>query len=135
EASGRVAPHIDLDAHAISFEFDETGVSRLKLYDAILGFADRSYVALTRLDASRIGVRLKARGETSTDALRALTRDVVKTLNHLRRTAVAGDGPTTPERYAGLPTLHTRAVNIEALLAELDAADPATLGVGFEPER
>ena len=29
DTSGRVAPHIDLDAHTISFEFDETGVSRL----------------------------------------------------------------------------------------------------------
>src|SRR6185436_8661136 len=103
--AGRVAPHIDLDAHTISFEFDETGVSRLGLYDAVLGFADRCYVALTRLDASRIGVRLKARGEISTDALRGLTRDVVKTLNHLRRSAVAGDGPTTPERYAGVAPL------------------------------
>jgi ferredoxin len=135
DASGRVAPHIDLDAHTISFEFDESGVSRLGLYDALLGFADRCYVALTRLDASRIGVRLKARGEISTDALRGLTRDVVKTLNHLRRSAVAGDGPTTPERYAGLGPLHPRAVNVEALLAELEAADAATLGVGFEPER
>jgi ferredoxin len=135
DISGRVAPHIDLEAHTISFEFDETGVSRLNLYDAVLGFADRCYVALTRLDAARIGVRLKARGETSTDALRALTRDVVKTLNHLRRTAVAGDGPTTPERYAGLSALRPRTVNVEPLLAELAAADPATLGVGFEPER
>ncbi|MCC6848780.1 MAG: 2Fe-2S iron-sulfur cluster binding domain-containing protein [Deltaproteobacteria bacterium] len=135
DAIGRIAPHIDPDARTISFDFDETGVSRLTLYDAILTFTDRCYVALTRLDASRIGVRLKARGDTSTDALRALTRDVVKTLNHLRRTAVAGDGPTTPERYAGLTPLHRRAVDVAALLAELDAADPATLGVGFEPER
>jgi len=133
--SGRVAPHIDVDARTISFEFDEAGVSRLKLYDAVLGFADRCYVALTRIDAARIGVQLKARGEISTDALRALTRDVVKTLNHLRRSAVAGDAPTTPERYAGLPPLHQRVVNIEELLVELEAADPATFGVGFEPER
>ena len=135
DAAGRIAPQIDLDACTISFAFDETGVSRLKFYDAVLRFADRCYVDLTRLDASRIAVRLKAHGGTSTDALRALTRDVVKALNHLRRTAVAGDGPTTPERYAGLPPLHARVVNIEALLAELEAADPATVGVGFEPER
>src|SRR6185295_4900700 len=126
DAAGRIAPKIDLDAHTISFAFDETGVSRLKLYDAILRFADRCYVDLTRLDASRIGVRLKARGETSTDVLRALTRDVVKTLNHLRRTAVAGDGPTTPERYAGLAPLKPLQVDVDALLAELAAADPAT---------
>ncbi len=135
DPAGRVAPHIDLDAGTITFEFDETGVSRLALYDAVLGFADRCYVALTRLDASRIGVALKARGETSTDTLRALTRDVVKSLNHLRRTAVAGDGPTTPERYAGLSPLRRRSVDIDALLTELAAADPATLGLGFEPER
>lgn len=136
DAPGRVAPHIDVDAHTVAFEFDETGVSRLRLYDAVLGFADRCYVDLTRLDASRIGVRLKIRGDASTDDLRALTRDVVKALNHLRRTAVAGDGPTTPERYeAGLAPLRRRNVDIEALLTELEAADPATLGVGFEPER
>lgn len=135
DAPGRVAPHIDLDAHTVSFEFDETGVSRLRLYDAVLGFADRCYVELTRLDPSRIGVRLKIRGDAATDDLRALTRDVVKALNHLRRTAVAGDGPTTPERYAGLAPLRRRNVDIEALLVELEAADPATVGVGFEPER
>src|SRR4029077_8512754 len=73
DTSGRVAPHIDLDARTISLEFDETGVSRLKLYDAVLGFADRCYVALTRVDASRIGVQLEARGEAPTGAPRALT--------------------------------------------------------------
>lgn len=135
DAPGRVAPHIDLDAHTVSFEFDETGVSRLRLYDTVLGFADRCYVALTRLDPSRIGVQLKIRGDASTDDLRALTRDVVKALNHLRRSAVAGDGPTTPEAYAGLAPLRRRNVDIEALLGELEAADPATIGVGFEPER
>jgi ferredoxin len=135
DAPGRVAPHIDLDAHTVEFEFYETGVSRLRLYDAVLGFADRCYVALTRLDPCRIGVRLKVRGDATTDDLRALTRDVVKSLNHLRRTAVAGDGPTTPERYAGLAPLRRRNVDIEALVTELETADPATIGVGFEPER
>lgn len=135
EGPGRIAPHIDLDAHTISFEFDETGVSRLNLYDAILRFADRCYVALTRLAPARIGVQLKARAGTSTDDLRALTVDVVKTLNHLRRNAVAGEGPTTIDRYAGLPSLDPRVADLERILAELAAADPATLGVGFVPER
>src|SRR5690606_16131343 len=73
EPAGRVAPSIDVATQTVAFEFDETGVSRLRLYDAVLGFADRCYVALTRLDANRIGVRLKLRGAPSTDALRALT--------------------------------------------------------------
>ncbi|HSP99225.1 MAG TPA: HxsD-like protein, partial [Candidatus Dormibacteraeota bacterium] len=48
EGARRLAPHIDLDQRAIAFEIDEPGVSRLALYDALLRFADRCYVFLTR---------------------------------------------------------------------------------------
>ena len=66
-ARGVVRDVVDVVARAIAGS--ESGFD-----DAVLGFADRCYIALTRVDASRIGVRLKARGETSTDALRALCR-------------------------------------------------------------
>lgn len=130
-APKRVTPRIDAAAGAITIEVDETGVSRLALYDAVLGFADRCYLFLTRPDANRVEVQIKARSATSAHGLAALARDVTKAINQL--TSNGGDG-RGPSEHTGLPKL-SRRIDIEGLVAELDAADPATLGLGFQSER
>jgi ferredoxin len=131
----RIAPRVDIGERTISFDFDETGVSRLALYDAVLRYADRCYIFLTRHDATGIGVQVKPRGEVSDDVLRVLVRDLTNTLNQLARNAVAGFPANVSDRHAGLAPLLRKQLDIDGLLAELDAADPATLGLGFQPER
>lgn len=128
----RIAPHLDADAHTISFEIDEAGVSRLALYDAILAFADRAYLFLTRHDTGRIGIQARPRDIASTDALKVLTRDLTNVLNHVARGTTDRGGS---EAHAGLARLQRRQVDMEALLAELAAADPQGTGLGFQPER
>jgi 2Fe-2S type ferredoxin len=131
----RLAPEVDLGQGTISFEIDETGISRLALYDAVLAFADRCYVFLTRRDETGIGLQLKPREELSADLLKPLVRDLTKALNQLVREKVAGSPAGSLERNAGLPRLPRQSVDLDALIAELDAADPATLGLGFQPDR
>ena len=130
EAARRLAPRIDLDQRTIAFDVDEPGVSRLALYDAVLRFADRCYVFLTRPDDSHIAVRVRARADTAPEAVKALAAEVTRALNQVVRRAGGG-----PDSHVGLPTLPRRAQDLDALLAELAAADPATLGLGFQPER
>jgi ferredoxin len=132
-ASGRVTPHIDPQGCAVSVDFDASGVSRLALYDALLRFADRSYVFLTRPDAQRIGVQLMARGRASKETLAVLARDVARALNQVARNSTAAS--TVSDCHTGLPPLSRPRGNIDKLLDELDAADPTTLGLGFQPER
>jgi ferredoxin len=130
----RVAPQIDLEGRTVSFDFDASGLNRTTLYDAILSFADRCYVFLTRPDGARINVQLKVRGDASTDTIRVLARDVTNALNRVVR-APAGGSAAASTAHAGLPPLLRRRGNLDALLAELQAADPATVGLGFQPER
>jgi ferredoxin len=129
-ASRRLAPRVDPGERTISFDFDETGISRLALYDAVLAFADRCSVFLTRRDKTGIGVQIRPRGDASDDVLRVLVRDVTNALNQ-----VARGGAGARDRNAGLPPLPRRRFDVTPLLAELEAADPATLGLGFQPER
>ncbi len=131
----RVAPGIDVEAGIISFEIEEAGVSRLALCDQLLAFADRCHVFLTRPDPHRVTLQLKARGEASSDVLKALARDLTKALNQVVRGAAGRSGSDAAEHRTGLPPLQRRRVDIEALLADLEAADPATIGLGFQPER
>jgi 2Fe-2S type ferredoxin len=132
EGGRRVAPRIDLDRHVIAFDVDEPGLSRLALYDAVLRFADRCYVFLTRPDDTRIAVRLRPRGDVAPDAVKALAAEVTRALNQVVRRAPAGNGR---DNHSGLPVLGQRAQDVDALLRELAAADAATLGLGFQPER
>lgn len=130
----RLAPHVDTETGTIQFDFSEAGVSRLVLYDTVLRFAERCHVFLTRPDATRIAVQLKPRAPLSTDDLRVLVRDVTAALNQVTR----GSGPgatRASDGSDGLPALQPRRIDMDALLAELAAADPTTLGVGFEAER
>jgi ferredoxin len=131
-ASRRVAPEIDLGQQSVAFDFDEAGIGRLALYDAVLAFADRCFVFLERGEGTDIRVLVKARRQLSADEFKVLVRDVTKALNHVARQAVAG-APARPE--GGLPPLVRSRVDIEAVLRELEAADPMTVGVGFQPER
>jgi ferredoxin len=131
-AAKRITPRIDIAAGAITFEFDEAGISRLALYDAVLAFARRSYVFITQPEANRVSLRIKARGETSADVLKALARDVTRVLNQVAR---RGPAAGAPDQRSGLPPLPRQRVDLETLLAELDGADPPTLGLGFQPER
>src|SRR5215470_11538951 len=128
----RIAPQIDIEGGSVTFDFDETGIARLALYDAVLGFADRAYVFLTRGSKTRVGLRLKPRGDTSPEALKTLARDVTKALNQVARRTPT---PKIPAPSTGLPPLPRPRVSLDTLLAELEAADPATVGLGFQPER
>jgi len=133
--SRRVAPHIDPNERTIVFDLNEVGVSRLALYDAVLAFADRCHVFLTRPDGTRIGMQIKPRGSVSDDVLRVLVRDVTNALNQVVRKAVAGSAPGAVDSHEGLPRLQRKGLDLDKLLAELESADPATLGLGFQAER
>jgi ferredoxin len=131
----RIAPHIDPDERTIVFDLDEAGVSRLALYDAVLAFADRCHIFLTRADSNRIRMQIKPRGDVSEATLRVLVRDITNALNQVVRKAVTGSAPGAADSHQGLPNLFRKRVDLDDLLAELDAADAATLGLGFQPER
>lgn len=131
----RIAPHIEGDGQTIVFDFSDAGISRLALYDAILRFADRCYVFMTRPDSHRICLQIKPRGAVDTQTLRVLTRDITNAVNLVARQSGDGSAVNPSLRSSGLPKLVPRRIDMEALLAELDAGDPKTLGVGFQPER
>lgn len=133
--SHRVAPHVDPKDRTITFDLDEAGVSRLALYDAVLAFADRCHIFLARTDANRIRMEIKPRGDISEDAMRVLVRDITSALNRVVRNAVAGSAPGAADSHAGLPNLARKNIDLEGLLRDLEAADAATLGLGFQPER
>jgi ferredoxin/MoaA/NifB/PqqE/SkfB family radical SAM enzyme len=127
----RIGPRVDRAERTIAFDFDDAGVSRLALYDAVLAFADRCYIFLTRHDKTGIEVQLKPRGETSDDTLRLLVRDVTDALNRV----AGGTRSGGRDRNGVRSPLPRRRFDVIPLLAELVAADPATLGLGFQPER
>lgn len=129
EPGRRVAPRIDLAQRTIDFAIDEPGVSRLALYDAMLRFADRCFIFLTRPGADAIALRMRARDDLGGEALKALAAEVTRALNQVvRRTGAAG--------RSGLPVLRRRRpADLDALVRELAAADPATIGLGHQPER
>lgn len=131
----RVAPHVVAAERSIFFDIDEAGVSRLALYDAVLAFAGRCHIFLTRTEPGHIGIHIRPRDDLSEDALRLLVRDLTQSLNQVVRNAVAGSPPGSAAAHRGLPPLQRKGIDLDALLAELDAADAATLGLGFQPER
>ena len=134
-APAPVAPRIDLDGRVICFDLADPGINRAALYDAVLGFADRCYVFLTRPDTTHVGVQLKARADASADVLAGLAHDVTKTLNPIAVHPGGVTAPAAPSSRIGLPRLARQTIDMEALLAELDAADPSQVGIGFQPER
>jgi 2Fe-2S type ferredoxin len=127
----RIVPQIDVEARVVAFELDEAGVGRLAIADAVLAFADRCYVLLTRPDPARIGVQLRLRDDASADAVRALARDVTRALN--QRVRGGGASGASDARPAAPGPLG--AVDLDALLAELEAADPSRLGIDVRPRR
>jgi ferredoxin len=131
ESPRRIVPELDLEDCAVTFDFDDSGVDRLALYDAVLSFTDRSYVFLAKTTAGKIRVEFKPRTAASPEAIKLLARDTTKVLNRALRPA--GDGDSHDGRRAPRPA--PRPLQLDALLGELEAADPATIGLGFEPER
>jgi ferredoxin len=134
DAAPAVEPRIDVGERSIWFDFNEAGTSRLALYDAVLPLADRCYVFLARPGTDRIEVRLKARGDASADGLAVLAQEAATALGTVARSGIdasrgGGNGSL------GLPKLPPTQRDIDAVLAELVAADPETLGLGYEPER
>ena len=130
EPGRRVAPRLDLAAGTIDFAIDEAGVSRLALYDAVLRFADRCFVFLTRSDPRSIALRVRPRRDDGPEALKALAAELTRALNRVVRRNAMG------ESRVGLPALpQRRAADVDALVRELAAADPATVGLGYQPER
>jgi 2Fe-2S type ferredoxin len=134
----RVAPRIDLEALRITFELDDASVSRLAVDEVARAFADRASVVLSPPADARLAVDIRARHPCSTDDLRKLAADLTRALNRAMRGASGGaatDHGVAEGRRAGMPSPPPQPVDFEALLAELAAADPAALGIGFAPER
>ncbi len=131
----RVAPRIDLEQETIAFDFEEAGVSRLALYDAVLSFANRCYVFMSRQDPNRIAVRVRCREDASPEALKTLAAELTRALNQVMRNGAGSSASGGAEARSGLRPLARQRLDLEDLLTELEAADPATLGLGFQPER
>ena len=133
KAPRRVAPRVNSAEQSIWFDLDEAGISRIALYDAVSSFADRCYVFLERGEGTSIHMRVKPRRALTGEGLKILVREATKALNQVFRQAVAGAPARTGND--GLPPLPRRHIDIEAVLRELENADPTTVGRGHQPER
>jgi ferredoxin len=131
----RATPRIDSEQGIVCFDLDEAGISRLDVYDTLLTFTDRCSVFLTRTAPGRIGLQLTPCGDGDTDSLRVLVRDVTKALNRVLHPLPSDLATPAPKRLAGLSPLPRPSIDLDALLTTLDDADPATVGVGFQPDR
>jgi ferredoxin len=125
-------PLIDAARGVVCADVGDDGTSRLALYDAVLGFARHSHVFLRRPEARRVTVQLTPKGVASTDVLATLAQDLEHAIEQLVAKASATN---TSQTRSGLPPLPRRRIDLDALLAELDAADATTLGLGFQPTR
>ncbi len=124
-------PVVDRERGVVHADVDDDGIGRLAFYDAVLAFAGRCHVFLTRPEARRVTIELKMGGAAAPEALAALAQDLHRALEQLgRKSDSAANGSP-----GGLPPLPRRGVDLDALIAELEAADPETLGLGFQPER
>ena len=126
------APLIDAGRGVVSADVGDDGISRLAFYDAVLAFARDSHVFLTRPEARRVTVQLKPKGVASAEGLATLAEDLQRAIEQLAARATA---TTASQQRGGLPPLPRRSLDLDALLAELDAADATTLGLGFQPTR
>jgi hypothetical protein len=96
----------------------------------VLRFADRCFIFLTRSGPQSMALRVRARGQQAPEDLKALAAELTRALNRV----VRRNG--TRESRVGLPVLRQRgAADVDALVRELEAADPATIGLGYQPER
>lgn len=125
-------PIVDTARGVVCADVGDDGISRLAFYDAVLAFARSSHVFLTRSEARQVTVQLKPKGVASAEGLATLARDLEGAIEQLAARASA----TNPaSQNGGLPPLPRRRVDLDALLAELEAADATTLGIGFQPTR
>ena len=123
------APVIDAARGVVCTDVGDDGIGRLAFYDAVLAFAGRNHVFLTRPEARRVTVQVKPKGVASVEGLATLAQDLQRAIEQLATRASA------TQKRSGLPPLPRRRVDLDALLVELDAADPTTLGLGFAPTR
>ena len=126
-------PLVDEERGIVRADVGDDGVSRLAFYDAVLAFAARCHVFLSRPEARRVTVQLKPKGTASAEVLATLARDLHRAIEQLAERShpeAAGSAQS-----GGLPPLPRRGADLDALLAELEAADPATLGLGVQAER
>ncbi len=127
------APLIDAARGVVSTDVGDDGISRLAFYDAVLAFASRSHVFLRRPEPRRVTVQLKPKDMASSEGLETLAKALQEAIERL--VAKASATTTASRKSGGLPTLPRRRIDLDALLAELDAADATTLGLGFQPTR
>jgi ferredoxin len=126
-------PLIDTTRGVVCADVGDDGISRLAFYDVVLAFARGNHVFLTRPQARRVTVQLRPKGAASTEGLETLAQDLQQAIEQLA--ARASVTTTASQQGGGLPPLPRRRIDLDALLAELDAADPTTLGLGFQPAR
>src|SRR5439155_10258376 len=69
------APVIDAARGVVAADVGDDGISRLAFYDAVLAFAGRNHVFLTRPEARRVTVQRKPKGVASADGLAARAQD------------------------------------------------------------
>ena len=132
----RIAPRIDLGERTISFELDETGVSRLALYDAVLRFADRCYVFLTRPRRHRHRRPAQAaRRRLRRTCCRVLVRDVTSALNQVARNAVAGHAPHSDHARGARRRCRGGGSTWTRCSPSSTPRIPPPLGLGFQAER
>ncbi len=131
----RVAPEVDLEQRTITFDIDQTRISRLEFYDAVLALAERAHVFLSRLEGAGVRVQLKVPSELSIEDVRLLIKDATKSLNRVARRAVGIDPDESMLLPSGLPPLPPEPVDLERLLVHLEGADPMALGLDAEPDR
>lgn len=129
---------LDTEQGTIRIEITSAQVPPRSLYDAVLRFADRCYIFVSRSRPDGLTLRLRPRAWLPTTALETLAKEVGDSI----RVALganrinAEEKVSTPEhKQAGLPNLPRPNLDLDALLTELEAADPQTLGIGFQPPR
>jgi ferredoxin len=127
------APVVDATSGVVCTDVGDDGISRLAFYDAVLAFAGRNHVFLTRPEARRVTVQLRPKGDASADGLATLAQELRGAIEELAAKASGTTGAS--QHRSGLPPLPRQRIDLDALLAELEAADPTTLGLGFEPTR
>lgn len=122
-----LAGEVDRDTGRVRFELDEASFGRIPLYDILVPLTERAVVVLRRASAGRIGVEVFVPVDGAATSLDALAEEVGRSLARVRRAT-----------HTPLAELGARGANqdeLGAIVAELAAADPETIGIGFRPER
>lgn len=129
-----IAASLESSGDILSFDLKDAGLSRLALYDAILSFSDRCFTFLTRPESGSIRIEFKAQSGDR-EQLAAIADEITEAFERVARSS-GSNAAANAHINGGLPSLaRPKVIDIDALVAELEAADPMTVGVGFQPER